>query len=354
MTRLVIHAGAEFADAGAVHRDLVSHRSELAAAGVVLPSRDDVPSWQQTAQGFFTLARSPLALDLLKRTRESDGGDLPGGSRGSGSSAGSDASAGSVAVISSDTFADALTSPDACARLVETAAAHDVDVTIVVVVRETIGYLNSLYCRRILNLDTARSFEKFASLATPAHRFDYVASFGSIADTEGLELVAIAYPDLLAKGAGRAVLEAAGVSPAGTDGLSLPTAHGPHLPGPVLIAATRLLNRRLRQLLVFEEEGRPRMRALVEQLSTHATSAGWDSTEFWGWDVPLRRAAAEEHAASNEMFAEFVWGTAWPEPYSVGPPVRADLAGLLPSQLRDVFDTVDRLVRSGMRNPQDD
>lgn len=333
MTTLVIHAGAEFADAGAVHQDLVSRRAELTAAGIVLPSRDDVPSWHQTAHGLFTLTRSPLALDLLTRARES---------------------ASAVAVISSDIFADALTSPDACVRLVETAATQGISVKIVVVVREPIGYINSLYCRRILNLETARSFEAFASLASPAHRFDYVASFGPIVDTDGLELVAVPYPDLLAKGAGRAVLDAAGITGAAVDAIALPPSHQSRLPGPVLIAATRLLNRRLRRLQVFEEEGRPRMRTLVEQLASHAKEARWDSTEFWGWEVPVRRAAAEEHAASNEMFADFVWGTSWPEPYSVGPPVRTDLADLAPQRLRDVFDTVDRLVRSAVHRPQDD
>ncbi|MDX6297949.1 MAG: hypothetical protein QOI51_1806, partial [Nocardioidaceae bacterium] len=65
---------------------------------------------------------------------------------------------------------------------------------------------------------------------------------------------------------------------------------------------------------------------------------------FWGWDTALRRSVELELAESNEMFADFVWGTRWPEPLSVGRPRRHDLADLDPPVLHDVLTTVERLI----------
>ncbi len=48
LMRLVLHAGAEFADSGAVHRDLVAIGRRSVRRGVVLPPRDDRPSWRET------------------------------------------------------------------------------------------------------------------------------------------------------------------------------------------------------------------------------------------------------------------------------------------------------------------
>lgn len=324
MTRLVLHAGAEFADAGSVQRDLVALRGELREMGVVLPAADDAADWRDAAKGL--LRGEPGATSLLAQAKDQGA---------------------EVVLVSSDTVGDALASPDQAARLTALATAEGLEVRVVVVVREQVGYINSLYCHRVLNLDTARSFAEFAETSVPAHRFDYVASFGAMADTPGLELVAVPYADLREKGAGRAVAEAAGLS------LTSPwtgTAAAPD-PGPVLIGATRLLHKRLRRLNVFHELGKARLRPLVDQLAGRAVESGWDSTSFWGWDVGLRRRIEEEYAPSNDVFAEFVWGGPWQEPWSSGRPRRVDLAELEPTVLRDVLTTVETLLGTVVPEP---
>jgi hypothetical protein len=323
MRRLVLHAGAEFADGGAVQRDLVGWREPLAAAGVMIPPGEDAALWRETAQGLLHRNLTVAANDLVTQAEES-GADL--------------------LVVSSDSLGDALTSPDQVASLAEMAAAGGFEARVVVVVREQIGYINALYCHRVLMLETARSFAEFATASVPAHRFDYVASFGAIADTDGVDLVAVPYPQLVVKGGGRAVLEAAGVD---ADALtSLPAAEPvpTSLPGPVLIGAARLLHKRMRRNGMFSEYGKPLLRVALGSLVARATEAGWDDSDYWGWDPGLRQRVEEEYGATDQQFAEFVWGKPWPEPWSTGKLNRADLALIEPKVLEDVFTTVNRVM----------
>lgn len=330
MTTLVLHAGSEYADGGAIQRDLLGWRDQLAALGVLLSPGSSPLEWRETAQGVLGGSLSAGARALLTTAQASDA---------------------SVVLLSSDVLADALTSPDEVSALVETAAAEGVDLRVVVVVREQIGYLNSLYCRRVVTLESAKSFADFATTSVPAHRFDYVASFGAIADHDGVDLVAIPYPQLVSNGAGRAVLAAAGLSDEQLAGLPADSSGPDPVPGPVLVGASRLLRKGMRRLGMINEIGRTRLRVLTEDLGARAAAGGWDSTEFWGWDPPLRRAMAEEHADGNEMFARFVWGTPWPEPWSTGRVARADLAVLQPAIMHDVLTTVADLLTGLTENP---
>jgi hypothetical protein len=324
VTRLVLHVGAEFADAGTVVRDLVANRAVLEAAGVTMPVRDDVGSWRRAAHGLLHGEAPAMAIVARAKDRAAE-----------------------VALFSSDTIGDALASPAEAARLATLGTELGLAIRVVVVVREQIGYINSLYCHRVLALDSARSFAEFTRAAVPAHRFDFVASFGAIADTPGIELVAISYPELVSRGTA-AVVAAAGVDPARLD-VSFPGLRDRDLlPGPVLVAAARLLHKRLRRLNAFDEQGREVLRRHAAALAEHARVAGWDDSVYWGWDGPMRRAAIEEYEASNAAFAEFVWKAPWPEPWSSGPQVRTDLADLDPAVLHDLLTTVDRLVEQAV------
>lgn len=330
MTRLVLHAGAELADGGTAQQDLMAWRADLERLGVVLPGGETPTAWRETGLGLIKPKGSAAATELLARAEESGA---------------------EIVLISSDALSDALTSPQEVSALVERASAAGLEVRVVVVVREQIGYINSLYCRRVLGLETARSFLEFATTSVPAHRFDYVAAFGALADTPGVELVAVGYPAVLATGGGRAVLEAAGLSP---DALAALPAEGTAVPepaGPVLVGAVRLLHKRLRRQGGFNEHGKPRLRVVADQLAAHAVSAGWDSEPFWGWDPGLRRRIEEEYKPTDDIFAQFVWGTDWPEPWSAGKPNRADLADLRPPVLRDVFETIQRLLNDLEKHP---
>jgi hypothetical protein len=330
VTRLILHAGTEFVGAGMVREDLIGHRQTLRAAGVLIPHRDDAPAWRELASG--VLRRTPTSMALLNQARETGAEAL---------------------LLSSDLLSDALVSPDAAAGLATLAAEEDLEVRIVAIVREQVGYINQLYCHRVMSMETSRNLAQFAAQAVPAHRFDYVASFGAVADTEGLELAAVSYPDLLTLGAGRAVMEAAGLDPAVAEEVGSSKSEPPPLPGPVLIEAARLLHKRFRWLNAFVEEGKPRLRELTAQLAAVAVEAGWDSTEYWGWTSQHRLAVEEEYAESNAVFAEFVWGTRWPEPWSDGKRERIDLADLSPALLREVLTTVEELADQAILRPTD-
>lgn len=324
MTTLVLHAGAEHADGGAVHQQLVTWRSELAGMDVWLPPGQTPVEWRETGLSLLRGAAGPTNAGRawLQEALAADARAL---------------------LLSSDALSDALTSPEEAAGLADMARELGLDVRVVVVVREQIGYINSLYCKRVLAMETARSFTEFATTSVPAHRFDYVASFGAVADTDGVDLVAVPYPRLVSAGAGRVVLEAAGLKDC-ADVLPVDTVSPAALPGPVLIAATRLLHKRLRRMGMFHEHGKARLRNLVDRLGQRAVDVGWESTAYWGWDVALRRGVEEEYAATNDLFAEFVWGTPWEEPFSTGRTQRFDLADLEPPILHDVLRMVDGLV----------
>lgn len=323
--RLILHAGAEYAESGAVRHDLVAARRGLTAAGVVLPDRDDAASWGATCRGLVSAEWTAPARALLAAARE----------------------AGAETIIaSSDIVSDALTSPRQCAQLAAAARREGLDITVVVVVREQIGYLNTLYCRRVLSLDTARSFTQFIAKASPAHRFDYVASFGSLADTEGIRLAAVPYPDVVEHGSARSVLDAAGVPDEVMDALPDDWQRQSGPPGPVLIGAVRLLHKRLRRQQLFEARGPRGLLPLVDRLRALARAHEWDTTAYWGWDPTDRRDAMRDFEAGNEAFAQFVWGTPWPEQWSTGRPERVDLPALNPPLLREVITTVESLVDS--------
>jgi hypothetical protein len=293
-----------------------------------VPNRDTIASWREVATGLIRGTTS--AMSLISRARESNA---------------------EIVLVSSDLLSDALVSPEEATQLANRAAAEGLDVRIVVVVREQVGYINSLYCKRIMNLETARGLDEFAALATPAHRFDYVASFGAIADTPGLELVAIPYPELLAKGAGRAIVEAAAPTAPIPDSLGPSESAFDPTPGPVLLAATRLLHKRLRRLNAFHEQGKAPLRPYTQKLKERAEKAGWDTHGYWGWTPAESAAVQQEYSESNAAFAEFVWGSEWTEPAEEGRLNRADLPDLAPALLRGVLTTVDKLVQEAIDQP---
>ncbi len=92
------------------------------------------------------------------------------------------------------------------------------------------------------------------------------------------------------------------------------------LPGPALVAATRLLHKRMRRMRLFANRPKPELRSVAEALATRARHSQWDATPYWGWTEQLQRRAEEEYAESNAVFAAYAGGTAWQEPWSKRPP----------------------------------
>ena len=181
-------------------------------------------------------------------------------------------------LIGSDLLADALASPDEAARLAALAAAEALDVRVVVVVREQIGYINSLYCQRILNLDTAAR----PARVRRARRCLLTVSTTSRPSAPSRTPTAWSWlrcptRTLRTAGAGRSVVDGRGPERRCSlrpSGLNL-SAFDP-LPGPVLIEATRLLHKRLRHLNAFHEQGKGPLRTLARKLAVRAVEAGWD------------------------------------------------------------------------------
>lgn len=326
MSLLVLHAGAEFCDGAIVQQELGTWASRLEELGVVTGGAHDTRSWRELGLGLVRGNGSAPAEGLLAKL----------------------AAGATAAVVSADALCDALHPPKRAEAFAARMREREIEVRVVVFVREQIGFINHLYTRRLLNLDTARGFPEFVSDPVPPHRFDYAASYGSVADTAGLDLVAHSYPDMLEHGPTNLLLRAAGVDESVLTALPASGAAVDGEPGPVLVAATRLLHKRLRRQKMFEVRTKPELRELGRRLRETCAERNWDEGTFWGWDEDGASEAAEEYRLSNDLFAQFVWGTDWQEPFSSAPQQVTDLPGLEPDLVREIVDTVDGLVKEAV------
>lgn len=326
MSLLVLHAGAEFCDGGLVQQELTAWSGLLADAGVATGGAEDPRGWRELSLGLVRgegHERSDALLAAL-------------------------ASGMPAALVSSDALVDALHPPKRAEAFAERMRELHVDVRVICFVREQIGFINHLYTRRMLNLDTARGFQEFVSDPVPPHRFDYAASYGTVADTAGLELTALPYPEMLEQGPTRLLLRTMGLDDALVSALPDVGATVDGDPGPVLVAATRLLHKRLRRNKMFELRSKPELRALARRLRDICEEQDWDAGTFWGWDDQSAADAAEEYHLSNDLFAEFVWGREWQEPFSAAVQHVTDLPSLPPELVREIVDTVDGLVKDAV------
>lgn len=323
MTSLVVHAGTHATDWHVTQQQLASWRKPLGELSVRLSPGDAVEAWTAVAR---TLASGQPSreLDETAAAAVRDGA--------------------SMLLLSSEQLEDPLRDEAAVRHLADFAAAHGMQCRVVVVLRDQVGYLNTLYRDRITHLQTARDFASFVAAPQPAERFDYATAFNPVMTAPDIEMVAVPYADLVDGAQARAILVAAGLSPADVDDLPA----GPTRPGaagPVLIAAMRLLFKRMWRLGMFRTLSRPRLLAAARILRDHAQQHSWDSSPFWGWSEGAREDAILRYRPGNDTLAAAAWGRPWDQPWESGPYVDMDLAAIRPALVVDVLVTVDAIMK---------
>ncbi len=329
MTRLVIHAGTHATGWKATQRQLVSWREPLTALGVHLHPADDPERWLSDGLALATGVSPSAIVDAAERAVR----------------LGAD-----ILIVSSERLEDSLRDPDRLANLVSFAQGLGLPLTVLVVMRDQLGYLNQRYCERVAHLQTARGFPTFVAEPSPPGRFDYATAFTLPMATPEIDFVGVRYVEMQPGVEARSLLTAVGI--AAKDAAALPA--GPSmeaLPGPILVAAKRLLYKRLWRLGLVTRLPRPRLARAARSLAAHARARSWDSAPFWGWDVRGRAEALDRYGPGNDVLAEALWGEPWGDVYEDGVFVDVDLPACEPERVVDVLGAVDVIVR-GMPAPK--
>jgi hypothetical protein len=318
MKRLVVHAGARQTGWAPTQRQLVQWRAALARADVRIPAADDPASWHRLTRAALGVGDAAELEELL-------------------ASAGAD----ETVLLGSDEAEDLLQEPDRVSALAALARRHGGEAVVVLLMRDQLDQVNRSYCRRVLDLRTAVSFEEFAHEAAQDQRFDPRRRCAALLADDGVTLAAVPSTGVDPARPAAAVLAAAGKAVPD----DLPAAGRPDpVPGPALVAATRLLHKRLWRHGAFQRHDRADLVRLARRLRQAAEQRGWDDAEFWGWTPALRKAVAGPLVEADRAFAEQVWGTPWPVDGGSRQTRVTRLTTAAPALVADVVDTVQALV----------
>ena len=219
---------------------------------------------------------------------------------------------------------------------------------LVSVVTEPLTLMNDHYLSRVAAWRTARRLESSVVRLLDNDAFVPETLLRPWYDDGPGRYVAVPLPAYSAGHPVVTTLAAVGVPVTG----DVPPPVAPDLPrlGPIGVEANRLLATYLRAEipgLRYDDEGVPA--ASLSGLS-RAQKLGWCAHSFWGWTPPAVERALGRFEASNDRFAQAVWGTDWPLPYPVDRPcTQADFLDLDFSVVdqvhRYVVSMADKVVR---------
>jgi hypothetical protein len=328
MTQLVLHTGTPMTYVPEIQAALVGWREPLSKAGVIVAGQDSTDTWDQAVEKLLSGAPPPPLRKLIRQS-------VRFGAR--------------TVLLSSEAGFRPLRKGRNIEQVTDFAAANELTVRMVVAVREQLDLFNALYCRQVMALETSADFETFVSRAVNSGSYHYAEVFRALLDAENIEVAAVPYSRLSGADPGQVILRESGVEEDVLQGLPTATAgddagQAANSPGPVLLAATRLLHKRLIRLGLARDRRPMVFNRAVGLLRANARVNGWDHDEFWGWSAELAASTAESFRHSNAEFAAGAWRSDWPDPPPSRPQTKADLASRSPGVVADVMDSVQRAV----------
>jgi hypothetical protein len=187
---------------------------------------------------------------------------------------------------------------------------------IVIVVREQLDHLNSLYCRAVLALETFESFDSFVDESVASGRHELAEDLAALGDASNTDVVVVPY------------------SHAHPDQAT---------PGPVLMTATRQLHKRLSRARLRRGEDPAYDRRAADRLLERAAAREWDDTTYWGWSKERAAEALEHFGPGNTAFAAR-WGSDRLDAPTLREQTRLDLAGCRPDVVSDVLTTIQQAI----------
>lgn len=219
------------------------------------------------------------------------------------------------------------------------------DVTIVLVVRDQLSLLNSVYLQRVKSLTLMPSFSEYVDRSLALGRFDLERSFAQWYDSDRVRFCAIPFSALLSGDLLQNLLAVTGVEIPGDDVVVPESSINPSL-GPVGVEAAHLLSRYLHGRYPDFSWRDPVGRRLHRNAGVQSRRHGWCDDDFWGWSPELAARAEAHYRVSNNRFAEAVWGTRWPEAMPVDrPEASAVLEDLSPRTVERVHQFVFTMAR---------
>lgn len=330
MTELVIHTGMPLTSISRVRMQLVACREPLERAGVALVGKDGRKAWDRAVRQVLGGEAPPVLKRIIRRKLQSEL---------------------STVLLSSKPAAGALASFTNVMALRAFSRDHSVPVKVVLVVREQLDLLNALYCRDVMALETAVSFERFITETIAGTALELGVQYAALLDDTEVQVVAVPYSQLDARLPAAAILAAAGLPGSSAledsraaDAAPAPVADDRWLPGPVLLTATRLLHKRLTRLGVVRRRPPEDLVAAAAVMREHAEANGWDDETFWGWSAERAAFVAGHFAPGNAIFAARAWGTPWPDVAPERAPTRQDLAAAPPHVVADAMTMIHRVV----------
>lgn len=335
MTQLVIHTGLPTTGAAVVRDQLAACREPLERAGVALVGKNDAKAWDRAVR-LILGGEAPQPLKRLLRGKDDAGTQ--------------------TVLLSSKSAMRVLTTPRNVAALGTFSRDHGLTTKVVLVVREQLDLLNAMYCRRVIRMETSRSFESFVIGSLDSAGFDLADEFEALQEDGAIQLIAVPYSSIDEHVPAASILEAAELP--GQAALTTTVAAAPgsgheerQLPGPVLVTAARLLHKRLLRLGVVRRRPAGKILAAARQLREHAAEQAWDQATFWGWSPELATSVAQRYDPGNATFAARAWGTTWPDPPATRVMTRLDLPSESPALVSDVMTTIQRVVDELVARP---
>ncbi len=328
--RLVLHVGLPKTGSTHLQAQLFGHREALARAGVEVPATGTKghrrPPYNLVRELLGDPGFDPSLGTWDELTRELRGTEAP------------------VALVSCENLAHVLRSPEALERLVGHAKEAGRSLTILAVVREPIGWLNSTYQQNVRDFAVTESFDGFRRRLVAEGALDPGAQFEAVSAHPAIELVAVPYGQVRAQAPLAMLASALGLDAGGLAGLEEVAGRENVSVGPLTVEVARLVGRALRAEDPAFSDRHPRYKPLRRTFRELADEAGWNTEAFWGWtDAALEETWGALQPALD-AFASRVWGGPWPNAPARGRPTRtADLADLAPEQAAAVLRVLARV-----------
>jgi hypothetical protein len=189
-------------------------------------------------------------------------------------------------------------------------------VVVVSVVADQLTLINEHYLHLVATWRTSARLEKVAWKLSTHEMFVHEHLLLPWFREEAVRYLAVTLSDYASGNPLQNVLEAAGVAvpDLGESAPPLPVL------GPTGVEANRLLSTYVRAAARGFRPDLPQVTALSRTALARAESMGWCADPFWGWTADTAERAAERFEASNDRFAQEVWGTDWPLPAVVDRP----------------------------------
>jgi len=227
-------------------------------------------------------------------------------------------------------------------------AARGVELELVAFLRDQPAYLNSRYTQLIKRFYFASSFERYV-----AHTMR--VGGGSACDFEELFGEALASPQVrcsflpFRSGDGdpcERLLQAVGLSSCA--GLQPLDQRANAQPGWQAVWIAQRLARLLRDLHPQAWRSPICKRRIREALERLAQEQGWQAEPFQGLNEPLLVRLEERYGASNERFAQRVWGCSWRELFPRPVPQPSPQAPRDRAERRALLAVAERLLAEGL------